>query len=221
MPSFSTIVLMIHIAAGAIALLVAPVAMIVKKGGKRHSFWGLIFFWAMTVIFGTALYLSTVKWIPFLLMIAVFSYYSVLSAYRWKFLKGLHDQSQKPLWFDWIALIVNGLINAVFIIWGGYLLIKGLGGALPYLALGFGFIGIRISTKNLKLFRNTHHPKTWLFEHLSGMVGGFIATVTAFSAQVMSFMPTFLQWSWPTLVGAPLIAYWLSTYRKKYKVEAI
>lgn len=213
--------LAIHIAAGTVALLVAPVAMIVKKGGRSHAIWGLIFFWAMTVIFITALLLSTVKWIPFLLMIAVFSYYSVFSAYRWKSLKKLHNRSEKPKWYDWSAVVINALFNLSFLGWGGYLLSKGIGSAFPYLALGFGFIGFRTSIKNYRYFTNYHHVKTWLFEHIGGMVGGFIATVTAFSSQVMVFMPTWLQWSWPSILGIPLISYWISMYKKKYKTQVV
>ncbi|MEM7109815.1 MAG: hypothetical protein AAF519_16435 [Bacteroidota bacterium] len=221
MEVFTRSLLILHIAAGAVALFVAPVAMIVKKGGRNHAIWGLTFFWCMTIIFVTALYLSTVKWIPFLLMIAVFSYYAVLSGYRWKFLKGIHNKSQRVTMLDWAALGTNAVFNLVFIGWGIYVLVQGYGGAFPYLALGFGTLGVRSSYNNFKLFTHTHHPKTWLFQHIGGMVGGFIATVTAFSAQVISFMPIWLRWSWPSIIGVPLIIYWIGIYRKKYKTSAL
>ncbi len=211
--------LIIHIAAGVTALLVAPVAMAVKKGGRAHSRWGLIFFWAMTVIFVTALFLSTIKWIPFLLMIAVFSYYSVFSAYRWKFLKRLYNGKDKLRWFDWAALVINGLFNIAFMSWGLYLILNGSESAFPYLALGFGFFGFRISYGNYKLFTSPHESTTWFFEHLGGMVGGFIATLTAFSAQTMIFLPDFIQWAWPSMVGVPLISYWSRFYKKKFKTS--
>lgn len=51
------------------------------------------------------------------------------------------------------------------------------------------------------------------------MLGGFIASVTAFSTQVMHFMPGVIQWIWPSLVGVPLIIYWIRTYRKKLEKE--
>lgn len=208
--------LLIHVVAGAVALVVAPVAMVVKKGGKAHSRWGLVFFWAMTVIFATAIFLSTVKWIPFLLMIAVFSYYSTFSAYRWRFLKQLYNGKDQLKWFDWFALVINGLFNIAFMTWGLYLIFHGTDSAFPYLAIGFGFFGFRISWNNYKLFTENHHSQTWLFEHLGGMVGGFIATLTAFSAQTMTFMPDFLQWAWPSLIGVPLISYWTRFYKKKF-----
>ncbi len=213
--------LIIHIAAGITALLVAPIAMAVKKGGKAHARWGLIFFWTMTVIFVTALFLSTVKWIPFLLMIAVFSYYSVFSAYRWKFLKHLYNGKDQLRWFDWAALIINGLFNIAFVSWGLYLIIQGVSSAFPYLAIGFGFFGFRMSLRNYKLFKKKHNATTWLFEHLGGMVGGFIATVTAFSAQILTFLPDFIQWAWPAMIGVPLINYWSRLYKKKFKTATL
>lgn len=210
--------LVIHIAAGATALLVAPIAMVVKKGGRSHAFWGLTFFWSMTVIFITALFLSTVKWIPFLLMIAVFSYYSVFSAYRWRSLKKLHH-GQQAAWYDWVAMTVNGVFNVAFFTWGVVLIIRGVSGPFPFLAIGFGIFGLLISKDNLQLFRRAHEPQTWLYQHMGGMLGGFIATLTAFSSQVMNFMPAWLQWSWPSVIGVPLISYWIARYRRKFRTS--
>jgi hypothetical protein len=44
------------------------------------------------------------------------------------------------------------------------------------------------------------------------LVGGFIASVTAFSAQTVGFLPTFIQWMWPTLVFVPVIIFWKRKY---------
>ena len=208
--------LILHVAAGAAALLVAPVAIAVKKGGRSHRLWGLIFFWAMTVIFVTSLLLSMVEWIPFLLMIAVFSYYSVFSGYRWKFLKRLH-RGQSAKWYDWLALILNAVFNVTFASWGLYLAIQGKLGAFPYFAIGFGVFGILLSKDNLQLFLKPHNAQTWLYQHLGGMLGGFIATLTAFSSQFMNFMPVWLQWSWPSFIGVPFIYYWTANYRRRFK----
>ncbi len=208
--------LVLHVVAGVTALFVAPVAMALKKGGQGHRNWGLIFFWAMTVIFITALFLSTVQWSPFLLMIAVFSYYSVLSGYRWKFLKNLH-RGQSVKWYDWGALVLNVTFNLSFITWGFFLAVKSDALGVAFLAMGFGLFGVFLSVDNLLLFLKPHAPQAWLYQHLGGMVGGFIATVTAFSSQFMNFIPEWLQWSWPSAIGIPLIFYWSASYRRKSK----
>ncbi|MCC6636763.1 MAG: DUF2306 domain-containing protein, partial [Ignavibacteriaceae bacterium] len=53
--------LYLHIAAGFLALVVAPVAMVVKKGGNAHRLWGKIFFWSMTVVAISALVMTFIK----------------------------------------------------------------------------------------------------------------------------------------------------------------
>ncbi|TRX57554.1 hypothetical protein FNH22_15540 [Fulvivirga sp. M361] len=214
MKSLSDTILIIHIIAGVIALAVAPIAMVVKKGGQSHKRWGLIFFWSMTVIFVTALFLSTVKWIPFLLMISVFSYYSVFSAYRWKFQKKLH-RGDTVKWYDWLAAIVNAIFNTTYVAWGIYLIFIDVQGAFPYLSIGFGTLGLLLSKKNIQLFLKPHEAQAWLYRHIGGMIGGFIAALTAFSSQVMGFLPTWLQWSWPSLIGVPLIYIFIVRLKRK------
>lgn len=208
------IVLAIHIAAGVIALVVAPVAIAMHKRRRQHKVWGLLFFWSMTVVFVTAVLLSTIKWIPFLLMISVFSYYSVFSAYRWKFLKRLHRHDTLK-WYDWFAVILNAIFNVIYIGWGIYLIVIGTSSVFPYLAIGFGTLGSLISKENIFLFLKPHRANAWLYRHIGGMIGGFIATLTAFSSQVMGFLPVWLQWSWPSLIGIPLLMLFTQAMKRK------
>lgn len=208
------LLLIMHILAGGVALLAAPVAMMVVKGAKPHRTWGKIYFWSMTAVFATAVILSLFKWIPFLLMIAVFSYYSVISGYRWLYLKRLGNDV-KPRMVDWIALIVVLVFNLVFIGWGIGQAVAEKMGFFAYLAIGFGTGGLIIALGNLRSFLNNKDENKWLFEHIGGMLGSYIATVTAFSSQTMSFMPGLLQWIWPSIIGVPVIAYTIYKYKKK------
>lgn len=208
--------LFIHILSGAIALLVAPVAMVVKKGGSAHRIWGKVFFWGMTAVFVTAVILSTFRWNPFLLLLAVFSYYSVVSGYRWIYLKKLNE-GQEPAMIDWMSLVITTVFNIAFVIYGIYFGIRG-GGTFAYLAVGFGVAGLSSCFGNIKRFTKPHDRNTWLYQHIGGMLGGYIATLTAFSAQVLQFMPTWLQWTWPSIIGVPIIYYWLNRLRRTNKV---
>jgi len=45
--AFVRFMLGIHILAGTIALLVAPIALLTVKGGPTHRRWGKVYFWAM------------------------------------------------------------------------------------------------------------------------------------------------------------------------------
>ncbi|MBX2962688.1 MAG: hypothetical protein KF687_09260 [Cyclobacteriaceae bacterium] len=203
-----------HIFAGIISLIVAPLAMVVHKGGNAHRLWGKIFFWCMTWIFVSAVILSAVKWIPFLLLIAVFSYYSVYIGYRALYLKQLH-LGKGVAWYDWAMSAIAGIFNFSFVVWGAYKAINGAT-SLGLLAVGFGLGGLMMVRAELSRYLKPPASKFhWFYRHIGSMMGGFIASVTAFSVQVMHFMPGVMQWIWPSLVGVPLIIYWVRTYRKK------
>ena len=205
-----------HVAAGIVSLIVAPIALIVVKGSKAHRIAGIIFFWAMTWIF-VSVFLSIYKWIPFLLMIAVFSYYSVIIGYRSIYQKQLHND-KGIMWYDWMALTISGLFNTGFVSWGVYFAYTGQLGYFAYLSIGFGFGGLMSATGQIKSFLSPPQDKhRWLYAHIGNMTGGFIAAVTAFSTQVMTFLPGVIQWIWPALVGVPIIFYWISTYQRKLK----
>jgi hypothetical protein len=114
-----TIVLAIHIAGGSLALIGAPIAIAVHKGGKTHRLAGKIFFGGMTTVFVTAVYMSIYHNIPFLFMIAFFSYQLVISGYRALFYKKLH-RGQEVKKLDWIIIVVAALVNVAMIGWGAW-----------------------------------------------------------------------------------------------------
>ena len=208
-----TALLIIHILSGAIALLVAPVAIATKKYLTLHRSSGKIYFWAMTAVFITAVILSSIKFIPFLLMIASFSYYSVFSGYRWKYLKQVHRDKSVLKWYDWAALIINTIWNTAFILWG---ITKAIDqNTFGFLAVFFGIIALNICYNHYRHFTEYRASSLWLGEHIGGMLGGYIGTVTAFSVQMFHFMPDWLQWTWPSLIGTPLLIYLTRNADKK------
>src|SRR5258708_6396890 len=74
-PIWVTAFRVVHISAGFMAFFLAPAALITAKGGKQHRRWGKIYFWMMAVVALTALVLSVYRPIPFLTLVAVFSFY--------------------------------------------------------------------------------------------------------------------------------------------------
>jgi len=52
------ILLVNHIVAGTIAFIVAPVALIVKKGSASHRLWGKVFFYSMLIVAITAVIMA-------------------------------------------------------------------------------------------------------------------------------------------------------------------
>lgn len=213
-PIFIDILRWTHIVAGSVALVVAPVAMVVQKGGKTHRLFGKVFFWCMTWVFVTAVVMAFYHWIPFLLMIAFFSFYTVFAGYRTLYMKQLH-RGQGVRWYDWISVIITGVVNILFIGYGILHLSANDIGMFSYLAIGFGIGGLMQAIGQLRSFLSPPNADHWLYNHIGNMIGGFIAATTAFSATVLAFIPGVMQWIWPTLVGLPFIVYWQRTYRKK------
>lgn len=207
-----------HIAAGFVALVIAPFAMIARKGGDAHRRWGRIFFYAMAVVAVTAVVLGIMRPNIFLTMVAVFSFHMVASGYRSLYHKKLH-QGQKPGTWDIVLQATAGIINGGLFIWGLVNFMLGHRGSGPMIYLVFGLIGTVMVWRNIQRFYKQSHDKhEWLFAHMTGFLGGYIATVSAFSAVNMEFIkPVWLQWLWPTIVGSPLIFFWVRYYKQRFE----
>jgi hypothetical protein len=52
---------------------------------------------------------------------------------------------------------------------------------------------------------------------MGGMLGSYIATVTAFSVVNFAFLPTAVRWLGPTVIGTPLIVLWVTYYRLRFR----
>ncbi len=217
-------ILYVHILVGSIALISGAVSILSKKGMPLHRKAGSIYFWAMTLVFITGIIVAGFRFNRFLFLIAFLSYYSVFAGVRFLKLKGLH-KNQKPKWYDWAAGIINGVANIIFIGIGMYYLLRGnsnLPGAL--LSIGFGIGGFMISYTNLKpLVVRPSKAYHWYLAHIGNMMGGYIATFTAFlSTMVTRFelMNPFLAFALPSLIGIPLLLFWTNRIEKKYSATA-
>lgn len=223
MDIFLKVALGIHIFAGFLSLVTAPVAMIVQKGGNAHRQWGKVYFGGMTVVAITAFLISLFKSIPFLLMLSVFSYYAAVDGYRSLYMKNLH-KGQKVKTLDWAIAIITGIFSIGLIVYAihFYMTKPEEYKSFAIVISVFGFLGVNGVYKNLRKFRNPPKDKMdWFYSHISGMMGSYIATVSAFSATNFYFLPPVLRWLWPTLLGVPFMMYWIKGYRKKFNEKKI
>ncbi len=207
--------LVFHICAGAIALVVAPGAMVTVKGGRWHRRWGKIYFWAMMVIAATGAVMSFLHPSFFLLMVAVFSFYLVFSGYR-----VLHRKKpgQRAALLDHavaLAMLFGGLC---FVGYGVYGLQTSSFGVVPIV---FGAIALFLAGGDMVQFqRPPAEPRWWWFSHMRNMLAAYIATVTAFAVVNLKFLPPVTRWLWPTLIGTIGIAVWTRHYRRKFAQQA-
>jgi len=210
------VTLVLHIASGFTAFIAAPVAMIVRKGGTAHRKAGRIFFWGMTGIFVTGITLSILHPNIFLFAVSGFSYYMAASGYRWVYRKDNRTMSDAAR-VDWLLLVLASLFNLFLFGLGMFAIAVQPAGAFGYVAGIFGLIGLFFVVRDLKaLIRPQSQRHAWLLNHMGAMVGGYISTVSAFSAVNLDMLPTLVRWLWPTLLGVPPLILWIKSYRKKF-----
>ncbi|MEC5145649.1 hypothetical protein [Chitinophaga sp. 212800010-3] len=208
------IFLILHIAGGTLALITGSFASLTQKGGKAHRLNGKLFAAGMTIVFITAVVMSLLKSLTFLLMVAFFSYHQLLRGYRVLYLKKLH-LGMRMAWPDYLINGVGGIFNAWLIVWG-VLVATGPHPAMGYVAISFGVIGFQSAIRDVRKFYVPPKEKQhWYFTHITGMGGAYIATITAFLVVNVHFLPGLVVWTAPTLVGLALINVTVRKYRKK------
>ena len=192
----------IHILAGTIALLAAVFAICSEKGKKIHINAGRTYYWGMAGIFLTALPMSIITSNIFLFLIAFFSFYLAFAGRRFA-------QNRKGIasTVDWIAvglMITAGLgmwVLAVF---------YSIENNSQYITLSvFGFIAIVLGYTDFKTYKQQEATgKKRIARHLTNMLAGTIAVVTAVLVVNVDMEPQWLPWVLPTLLITPVIIYW-------------
>lgn len=205
-------ILLLHIFVGIVSLISGLIAIGSTKGKNWHIKAGRIYFYAMTAVFVTGILIAGFRFNRFLFLIAFLSYYSVFCGFRILKLKQLHLQ-QKPKWYDWFAGLLNAFANLIFIGLGiHYGMVRGFGSGGALLSLFFGIGGLLISYTNLYPFVvKPVKPYHWYLSHNGNMMGGYIATVTAFTSTLVTrydIMNPYLAFALPSLIGIPLLLYW-------------
>lgn len=213
--------LIIHIISGFLALACGAVAIATKKGKGVHVKTGRIYFWSMILVAVTAFYLSIVNMIPFLFLIAVLSFYLTWSGY-----KAIHWKNKMLpkliFWFDAVVIHLVALFGILMIIlsllsWFE-IHVNAAITSLRIVLLVFGIGTTIFAVEDLILFyrKNPSSKFLWMYTHIGRMLGAYIATLTAFLVVNGEFFPSpLIAWLGPTVIGTPLIFYWIKKYRQK------
>jgi uncharacterized membrane protein len=213
-------ILVLHIAAGSVALLSMWVPMVSRKGGALHRRSGWVFVTAMAVVSITALVLAGARLLfdprPaardagfFLLSLSVLTANSVSSGVR--VLRARQRTAAHVHWWD-IGLLT--VLSAGSVALGGY----GVWRARP-LFLIFAVIGLINGVQGLRYWlRPASSPMQWWFAHMNNMLGGCVATLTAFLVNTtgMFGISPYAAWLGPSLVGTPVIAIWTGYYKRRF-----
>lgn len=208
--------LTVHVTAGIISFVLAPVALATAKGGKQHKRWGMVYLWSMGVVSCTALPMALFRPVLFLALVSVISAYLAFSGYRVLKLKNLaNGGSAQPI--DWAAACVTFLTSACLVIlaWFKPAAVQHMG----VVASLIGTFGMRGSLADLYLFiRKPKEKMFWWYSHLTKFIGSYVAAWTAFSTVTLSHIfrhAGILLWLWPAAVGIPAIMLTVAYYKRK------
>jgi len=208
--------LMVHIAAGGLCLVLAPLALSVRKGSRVHRRLGRIYFWSMGVVAGTALPMALFRPVLFLALIAVLSFYLTFSGYRVLRLKDLARGGAATA-ADWAAALVTFAACAClasFALWRpSWVQNMGL------VAIVLGAAGMRATAADLYRFVvKPKDPMFWLYVHLEKFIGSYIAVWTAFSVTALSHVlpqAGIVLWLAPLSIGVPAIIATVVYYKRR------
>jgi len=191
-----------HIIAGSISLTAAALAVLSTKGKKLHILSGRTYFWGMAIIFLTAIPMSIISVNIFLFLVAIFSFYLAFAGMRFaRNRKGIAN------FFDWVAIglmVLSGVIM-LFLATNYF-----MNSNSQYITLTvFGFIAISLGYADFKSYRNKSAiGKQRIARHLTNMLAGTIAVITAVLVTNINIEPVFILWILPTIIITPIIFWW-------------
>ena len=196
------ILLSIHILAGSVALVSAALALSTEKGKKFHVLIGKAYFWSMVIIFLTALPMSIITGNVFLFLIAIFSFYLAFSGMRFA-----KNRTGVPTRVDLIA------VNFMFLSGVGMwilAIIFFIDNDSQFITLTvFGFLALFLGYGDFQTFKDqTAIGKERIAKHLTNMMGGTIAVVTAVLVVNPPTNPEWVWWILPTVLITPVIFWW-------------
>jgi len=216
--------LFIHVLAGATALFVFWIPLVTAKGGKIHRRVGWVFVSAMAITAITAWVVCGFRFAETTdegqRAAAVFLAFVGLLAINtsWNGLRALRFKHRTTAQYHPLDLGIPLL-----------LLLSGLGiffyglQVNVTLLIGFAPVGIVIGFLDLAYWlRPPKERMHWFFQHMAGMIGTCIATVTAFltvNANSLGIQSPYLILAIflaPTAIGVPGMFVWQRRYRKQF-----
>ena len=196
------ILLSIHILAGTIALLCSALAVSSEKGKKFHVLSGRTYFWCMVGIFLTAIPMSIINSNTFLFLIAIFSFYLAFAGMRFA-----RNRKGTATAIDWIA--VSLMILSGLGMWALAITYFISDNSQYITLLVFGFIALAIGYGDYRSHKSKAAiGKERIARHLTNMMAGTIAVITAVLVVNVNIEPIWIWWVLPTVVITPIISYW-------------
>lgn len=205
------IIIYIHAFFGGLGLISGLFSIIARKGGKYHRKAGRVFTYSMLVNSSLSCFVSAMPRheSTFLFLIGVFTIYMVLSGNRALTFKNKQKVHFIDLFISWSMLLAS--VSMIII---GFLP-SNVHSGISVLFPVFGSIGFLMTLGDLKMHKRLVHQKhLWLTNHLSKMMGAFIASITAFLVVALDGS-SLIFWLSPTVLGTVYIFLWTRKVSRK------
>lgn len=194
MENFHTVNIVIHVAAGILALIAGFAALFVRKGGRKHTRFGRAFTWTIAAVVITGLIgVFVFGRNNFLLVITLLSGYNCYSGIRVMRLNG-----KSPRYFDYLAAVIAMTAAGYYLY---YLHVSGLywSPVIIYTTLGALFL-LTLYDCSKAMFPPALLKKAVLYEHAYKMISAFGAITSAFSGTVLPQYKPYSQFL-PSVIG--------------------
>lgn len=197
--TFDSILLILHIASGMIALGSGLLAAFFRKRKGAHSTAGNFYYYSMLVCAVSAIALSSIRFNPFLMGIGWFTLYMVTGG-KWVLKGGAAELKTFWKYYGWAGAFISiGMIATAVYFMITYSWNRGV------ILLVFGLLQSVFTFSDL--YKSpVGHPKRRVPKHINKMSGALIATISAFLVTNVTFLPTLVIWLGPTLAGSILIS---------------
>jgi hypothetical protein len=215
------IAVVLHVAAGGVALATFWLPWLVRKGGALHRRVGWVYTWAMAVVSVTGLFACALRLTDaapandagaaFLGAVGLLAGASASAGVRVIRTKGRRQGSRHP----WDL----GVAAALGVAGAGTLALAARHTSVLFGV--FGVLSIAVAAGQLRFWlRPPQSRAAYLFEHIGAMGGSCIATVTAFvvvNAERLGMQNhAVVLWIAPGVLGGLGISLWQAHYRRRY-----
>lgn len=220
----------IHIPFGLMGLAVFWLPLVLKKGGRLHRRVGWLFVVCMGVASVTAAVLAVLRLIQgaqgprgltwggaampvFLFMVSILTLASVHHG-----IAVLRQKKRTGVTRDWVSLAMPIVLLATSVF---TLVVGSMTGMAVLFTLPI--VGLLVGGQYLwTMVRRPRDPMYWWFQHMTGMLAGCIAAITAATVTntgtLVRFvaLPGWAFWIGPSLVLVPVLVVWRRVYARKF-----
>ncbi|TFE00767.1 DUF2306 domain-containing protein [Jeotgalibacillus sp. R-1-5s-1] len=223
------VVKVLHIIGGFFALFTFLIPVVTRKGGKVHRLAGWVYTAGMGIVAISAFYMGAARLVDpesspelisfsvFLLFIAVLSSSTAWYGLRvLKFKKRLVvHRHAVDLGFSF-ALLLSAAATSIY----GFMIGSSLLSWFPVVGIALAFVQLNY------WLRKPDERMHWWYEHLGGMLGCSISTITAFTVfgapRLLNIESvSLLLWFLPTILLTPVIIGMTVYYKKKFSARSV